>query len=479
MATKPDANKAKQPDSRAVMQAILEDEPVLAQAAINAGAATRNADNSISVQSDNASLRAIGQAFTEFTATRDLWMNTLVNRIVYTIVTSKAYQNPYARFKRGMMDLGETVEEVFVNLIEPYRFSNDKAEREVHKRFKNDVRAAFHSMNVRVQYPLSVSRQQMQTAFLSWGNLDDFIAKQVEALYSSMNTDDFLLFKYMVARAMLDGRIGSRYIPDVSTGSAEDLNNAAVEMRDTSLLMEYNSVEYNSAGVYNNTPIADQTIILTTRFNAESSVKVLARAYNMDKADFLGKVIGIDSFAKNDWKRLKLIFTDPDTGEVDPNFKEFTPAEVALLQTVPALVVDDSIWMMWDNLLEMTDQPNQMGLWWNYWLTHFMTLSMSPFAQACAFSSEAKSVTGVTVDPSTATLSKGATMKLTANVATTGIISKAVEWSMTGGTVSDTYVSGDGVVHVGKLETADSLTVTATSIADGTKAGNCTITVSA
>lgn len=477
MATKVSESNGETPSSASVMKAIIEENSAMATSLADGGVVSYDASTgAVSFNADTPTIRAIGENILKYQSTRDAWMGTLVNRIVYTIVTSKMWTSPYERFEKGMMELGETVEEVFANLIEPYKFSNDYAEKKVHNRFRNDVRAAFHALNVKVQYPLSVSQTQMRTAFLSWDNLDNFIATQITALYSSLNTDKFLLFKYMVGRAMLNGFIGGVKIPDVSTGDADALNETAVKMRETSLLMEYNSRDFNPSGVYNHTDRSAQTIILTSKFDSESSVKVLARAYNMDKADFLSKTIGIDSFAKNDWDRLKLLFTDPDTGEVDSSFKEFTEDEKALLEKVPAIVCDDDIWQIWTNFMEMSDQPNRMGMWWNYWLTYFATFSMSPFANAAAFCSETGAVTAVAVSPSTATLSKGGSIQLQAQVTTTGIISKAVEWSMTGAEAGS-YVDGDGKVFVASSETATELTVTATSLEDSSQSGTATITV--
>ena len=50
---------------------------------------------------------------------------------------------------------------------------------------------------------------------------------------------------------------------------------------------------------------------------------------------------------------------------------------------------------------------------------------------------------------------------------------------MTGGAASGTTVTNGGYLHVAANETATTLTVTATSIQDGTKTGESTITVTA
>jgi hypothetical protein len=84
-------------------------------------------------------------------------------------------------------------------------------------------------------------------------------------------------------------------------------------------------------------------------------------------------------------------------------------------------------------------------------------------------------VTSVEVAPATATVQKGATQQFTATVTATGGASEAVTWtvsSTTGSAINET-----GLLTVASGETATSLTVTATSVFDGTKKGTATVTV--
>ena len=94
------------------------------------------------------------------------------------------YTNPWADFKKGRLEYGETVEEIFVNLCRPYQFSPSKAEQDVFKRTIPDVRAAFHTMNFQKYYPITISDDQLRQAFLSWQGITDLIAAIVEMVYA-------------------------------------------------------------------------------------------------------------------------------------------------------------------------------------------------------------------------------------------------------------------------------------------------------
>ena len=107
-----------------------------------------------------------------------------------------------------------------------------------------------------------------------------------------------------------------------------------------------------------------------------------------------------------------------------------------------------------------------------------MIFSISPFEQAIAFTSAASTVTGVTVSPSSAKVSAGQDITLTATVAGSGIYSRNVQWTMEGATKSGTVLTGNRL-HVASDEpSATAIKVTATSHQDSSKKATATITVS-
>ncbi|MDR2192863.1 MAG: InlB B-repeat-containing protein [Treponema sp.] len=85
-------------------------------------------------------------------------------------------------------------------------------------------------------------------------------------------------------------------------------------------------------------------------------------------------------------------------------------------------------------------------------------------------------VTGVTVSPGSATVSRGQTRTFTAAVQGTGDPAQTVTWSVEGGG-SGTSITSGGTLTVGAAETAASLTVRAVSTYDPTKSGTATVTV--
>ncbi|MDR2701850.1 MAG: glycoside hydrolase family 11 protein [Spirochaetaceae bacterium] len=89
---------------------------------------------------------------------------------------------------------------------------------------------------------------------------------------------------------------------------------------------------------------------------------------------------------------------------------------------------------------------------------------------------ETPTVTSVTLDPANASVLKGETQRFTATVTGENSPAQTVTWSVTGG-ISETIIAEDGTLTVASGETAESLTVRATSTVDTGKSGTATVTV--
>ena len=61
-------------------------------------------------------IKEIGNAMLSYQPTQNEFLSALVNRIARVIITSKSYTNPLKMFKKGTLEYGETVEEVFVQI---------------------------------------------------------------------------------------------------------------------------------------------------------------------------------------------------------------------------------------------------------------------------------------------------------------------------------------------------------------------------
>lgn len=428
--------------------------------------ATQNYKDYVPVATPDAeSIREIGSIIMDYPALQNEFLSALVNRIGRVLVTSKMFDNPWSVFKKGMLEFGETIEEIFVNIAKPYQFDPNVAESTVFKREIPDVRSAFHIMNYQKYYKVTIQNDQLRQAFLTWQGITDLIAKIVDAMYTGANYDEFQTMKYMLAKHIINGHLYPVTIPTVETANMKAIVST---IKGVSNKFEFLSPKYNLAGVQTHTKKTDQYLLINSKFDAEMDVEVLASAFNMDKAEFSGHRVLVDSFGDLDIDRLNVLFGD------DPTYTEIGEADLQALDAIPAIMVDKDWFMIFDNFYNFTEQYNGEGLYWNYWYHVWKTFSVSPFANNALFIPATPTVTSVTVSPATANVSAGQRVQLSAVVQTTDFAPQSVVWSVTSG--ENVKVNQSGVVDIGTNAVGE-IVITATSVYDSTKSGSATITV--
>lgn len=325
---------------------------------------------------------AVGEVLYGYPALANQFLNALVNRIALVQVKSSLYNNPYARLKKGYLEFGETIEEVFVEIAKAREFSAEKAAAREFKRTLPDVRSAFHTMNWRVQYPVTIQDEDLRMAFLSINGVQDLISKIIDAVYTGAEYDEFLLFKYLMIKAISHGMM-----KPVSIGTGSDMKEAAVAFRATSNNMTFLKTEYNMNGVHTKTDKANQIIFMDSTYNASYDVNVLASAFNMDKAEFMGSLYLIDDWTTFDNDRFAEIRANSDMLE------EVTADELSLLNNVKAVIVDEEWFQVYDNQTKFTEVYVSSGEYWNYNLNIWKTVSSSPFSNAVVFVTSSATIT--------------------------------------------------------------------------------------
>lgn len=313
---------------------------------------------------------------------RNQFMNALMNRIARVVIQSATFNNPYKDLKKGMLDFGETVEEIFVEIAKPYEYSAEKAAAREFKRTLPKAHSAFHVMNWQVTYPITIQNNDLYQAFLTENGVTDLIARIVDQVYQGAEYDEFLLFKYLIIKGVSHGK----FYP-VKIGDGTDLSKAAIAFRGTSNLLPFMKDTFNETHVLTTTPKDRQAIFMDADFNAQFDVNVLASAFNMDKANFMGKLHLIDDFTTFDNDRFDEIRAN-STG-----IEEVTTDELALMQGVKAILADENWFQVYDYLDEMTETFVSSGLYWNYFYHIRKGISYSPYANAIDFVLDTANVT--------------------------------------------------------------------------------------
>lgn len=371
------------------------------------------------------------------------FITSLVDRIALVVIRSVSLKNPLAKFKKGMMPLGRTIEEIFVDITEEKLYDPEESEETVFKREIPNVKTLFHERNRQGRYKQTIQEDSLRTAFISWGNFDSFVAGIINAIYNSAEVDEYRYMKLLIDNYFSQGHFTIVPVekPDTETASREFVKKMRATAR--KMTLPFGSRDYNALAVHTRSSMENLHLIIDADLEAQTDVDVLAKAFNMDKTTFLGNVTVIDGFAS--------------TG-------------------LEAVLIDKDWYMVYDQMHKMRTIYNPEGLYWQYNYHVWQVLSVSRFANAVAFvSGDVPPVTQVIVDPTIASIKQGRSHQFKAYVRNNDGKEYEVKWSVEGtqGTevASGTTIDTDGKLTIGTEQEGTLLvkgTVTYGSVEDGT-----------
>lgn len=441
-----------------------------AVALVNAVRKSASADyrNSIDIAESFDDVKAIGATVMAYPGFQNEFLDCLVNKIASTYVMAKMFTNPLAMFKKGELNLGETVELIFNDIIKARQYNIDTAENEVFKRGDANALTAYVSINSKIFYKATVEPNQLAHAFITETGFYALIENITAQLVNSASQDEFMAMKYLVVKQLLDGKFKVVKIPEVDKTNMDDII-TAIKTVSNEIEFPSTGVNYNYAGVHTFSTKDDQYLIMSSAFDASMDVNALAAAFNMEKKEFLGHRVRIDSFGAIDVDRLNAMFKGV------AGYEAPTPDELAAMASVPAILIDrDWFFILNQNLQNGVDTlQNPEGMYRNYWRHIWTAYNTNPFAIAVAFIPGAPKVESIELSPSTLTVSNGQTAQLTVNVETDNYAPTDVTFESDSDHVDVDY-RGRVFVHA-NAPTSISAKITATSTFDGTKKGTATV----
>lgn len=328
--------------------------------------------------------------------TMNKYFETLVDVIISQKIVSKSFTNPLARFKNSTLPLGFGESEMYFNPKTGRYFAvnvetaypgetiattkndgvgetNQSLNQNAHILVDKvpDIKQVFYKVNYGRQYQRTYSALELQKAATSWENYASFIDGVARDINASANIDEFKamkdLFTNGVANALIP-QLPIQAVTDEATAKA-----LLVEARTLYGAFQFPSEDYNGWNMTHAegdkittwTEPGAVSIALTNRSNAVIDVQTLAAAFNMDKADFIGKKFVVDKL-------------DAD-GEIQ------------------AIIFDDA-------LVHVTDVFNQTGQIYNpatakenIFLNKQAIMALCPFANAVAITTA--TFTKVTTQP--------------------------------------------------------------------------------
>ena len=391
------------------------------------------------------SIEPIGKLIVGNKVYRNAFINT-INQIGLTIIKKNLWDNPWDFTKRGTLNWGQQIREMINDIANVYDYnapSNDD-DRFLQTVVPN-VLSYIHEINFQKYYETTISEDQMRMAFTSEDGLYGLIESTIGMLYESLKYDEYLVDKYILARRIVDGTVPS---VDLIT-NGKTTREIVSQMKATTNKMTFRNPNFNPAGIRKGDSFDNLITIMDSDFEGAMSTEVLATSYFKDEASLRTSLKLADSFNMMDEARLTEVLGDA--------YVPFTDTEKAELAKVKAVVIAKEWFMDYDYALDNEADPtkqldftNPSTLKKNVFLHRWSVKSSSPLEQCCCFIEDTTpSVDSILVSPSTATVTKGQELKLSASVGTTGFANKAVQWAITEQAVtSGATINAEGILKV-------------------------------
>ena len=376
-------------------------------------------------------------------------MNDFVNllqKIVFTAVERKTFNNPLAQLEGERMPLGQFIEDAFVNAAKPRGFNTSDFAGLLQK-YDAEIGTQYLTVNSDLQYCVTLTREKIRNAFTSWDSLEGLISGYVKSLYNGAYITRYNQTKGLVLAALTANKVAYETVSAVSDKTTAE---ALLEkMRATFSKFQIPSTRYNAfnkvkgGDVYLKTwsDPEDIVVLISADVNAKIDVTALAAAFNLDKASFLGRVIVVDDFSQ---------YNDDNTLAVDGS-------------AIQAMICDKAWFKIKTQDFVMDEFYNANNRTWNYYLNDVRMVNYSLFANALVFTTTAPTVPATAITaPATASVKAGETITvpfvLTPNNATTTVT--ATSSATAKATVT---VSGRNAIIKGVATGSSNITLTAGS----------------
>ena len=256
----------------------------------------------------------IGETILTYTATKNEFLDVLVNKICGQLFMNKVYTNPLSFFEKDPIPFGATLESVFCDLIQAKNFNENfgSGNTEVGSLIgveKPPVKTEYYSRNFAKKYKISVSDEQLRTAFMNANGLQNLINQVLTVPTNSRNFDDFQMMKGLLANASTkEVTLSTAYKTANDDAKAKELTKKTRAIVDRFGMM---GNVFNIQGVNTFTNPQNIVIITTPEVSAMLDVELLATSFNMEKAEMGRRIVKIDSFQKYDGTNKKFV-ADPN-----------------------------------------------------------------------------------------------------------------------------------------------------------------------
>lgn len=236
---------------------------------------------------------------------RNKFIQALVNRIAYTKFVIDYFENPLKDLQGDELPLGAIGNEIYVNPARGRVYDIDDFAGLLAK-YEADVKSEFSEINFDVQYPVTIIRKELEKAFVSWGDFENFLTGIATSLYNGAYIDDYKYTKKLITNAYNTNAVVMETFSFANASAPTDaeLKALTAKLREIYLDFKVPSTKYNAwkkVGGYGRSIVSwskpeDIVVFVSNKMASILDVNVLANAFNMDKTSLMGRVYNVEDF---------------------------------------------------------------------------------------------------------------------------------------------------------------------------------------
>lgn len=408
---------------------------------------------------------ALSEPVLNYVNVRNDFMSMLINKLVASKFEVKYFRNPLQILEGDNLPLGYATEDIYINPAKGRR-TNVEDFAGLLAKYEADVKVSYYSINMDLQYPVTVSYTQLKKAFMSWDALERFIDGLSLSLYNGAYIDEFRFTKNLIGGAYLKNQVQYEVVSGIN--SEANAKAFVTKMRELYLNMQMPSTKYNAwakVGGYGK-PVTtwslpeDIVFVIRNDILSYLDVNVLASSFNISKSDLLGRILPVDDFSAFD-----------DDGN-----------QIFSGENIIGFIGDKSWFKIQrqDMFVEEFRNPNNRT--YQMYLNLIKQYNYSLFANGVVVCTTAPDVEATKVEATPDTISVKAGEKATSAIALTPTTSTAtVTASSSATTYATVAVASDGksVEITGVAEGSATITITATNSDNTTVTDTISVTVTA
>lgn len=237
--------------------------------------------------------RAVAMAFEAYPTAKNQFVDAIIDKVAKTVFYSRVYNNPLKVLHKGRIPFGSSIEQIFVGMAEKVGFGSnfgaDATESLIGKKLPV-VSVDYITRNFQDKYKVSISEEQLTTAFLSASGLSEMVSQLLSSEVSAAERDEYVYMK-----GLLDGVVTGAPTTATVTAKAGDIRDLAVKIRATANKLSFISNKYNKAGVDTFSTKGELVLFVDCDTQAELDVNIIAQAFNVSSAEATVRTIVVDS----------------------------------------------------------------------------------------------------------------------------------------------------------------------------------------